>query len=153
MVVRVGSEAPDFTLKGTGGDTFILSDTLGKKRTLLVFYPVDQTPGCRNQLSAIAQSIDYFRALDTEPYGVNEANAESHQRFIDELSLPFDLLIDEQFDVAEAYGCVRETQRMNARTVIIIGKNGKVIYREAGSPDPAALLEVISTADDDDRSA
>jgi thioredoxin-dependent peroxiredoxin len=149
MVVRIGSDAPDFTLKGTGGETFTLSDTLGKKRTLLVFYPVDQTPGCRNQLSAIGESIDYFRALDTEPYGVNEADAASHQRFIDELNLPFDLLIDEQFEVADAYGCLRETQRMNARTVIIVGKNGKVIYREAGSPEPAALLDAISTADDE----
>ena len=149
MVVRIGSDAPDFTLKGTGGETFTLSDTLGKKRTLLVFYPVDQTPGCRNQLSAIGESIDYFRALDTEPYGVNEADAASHQRFIDELNLPFDLLIDEQLEVADAYGCLRETQRMNARTVIIVGKNGKVIYREAGSPEPAALLDAISTADDE----
>ena len=149
MVVRIGDSAPDFTLKGTGGETFTLSDTLGKKRTLLVFYPVDQTPGCRNQLSAIGESIDYFRALDTEPYGVNEADAASHQRFIDELNLPFDLLIDEQFEVADAYGCLRDTQRMNARTVIIVGKNGKVIYREAGSPEPAALLDAISTADDE----
>jgi peroxiredoxin Q/BCP len=149
MVVRTGDAAPDFTLKGTGSDTFTLSDTFGKKRTLLVFYPVDQTPGCRNQLSAISDSIDYFRALDTEPYGVNEADAASHQRFIDELNLPFDLLIDEQFEVAEAYGCLRDTQRMNARTVIIVGKNGKVIYREAGSPEPAALLDAISTADDE----
>jgi len=149
MAVQIGSDAPGFTLKGTGGETFTLSDTLGKKRTLLVFYPVDQTPGCRNQLSAIGESIDYFRALDTEPYGVNEADAASHQRFIDELNLPFDLLIDEQFEVADAYGCLRETQRMNARTVIIVGKNGKVIYREAGSPEPAALLDAISTADDE----
>src|SRR5690349_978603 len=58
MVVRIGSEAPDFTLKGTGGETFTLSETRGKKRTLLVFYPVDQTPGCRNQLSAISDAID-----------------------------------------------------------------------------------------------
>ena len=149
MSVQIGSYAPNFTLKGTGGETFTLSDTLGKKRTLLVFYPVDQTPGCRNQLSAIGESIDYFRALDTEPYGVNEADAASHQRFIEELNLPFDLLIDEQFEVADAYGCLRETQRMNARTVIIVGKNGKVIYREAGSPEPAALLDAISTADDE----
>jgi peroxiredoxin Q/BCP len=149
MVVRIGSDAPDFTLKGTGGETFSLNETRGKKRTLLVFYPVDQTQGCRNQLSAIGESIDYFRALDTEPYGVNEADAASHQRFIDEMNLPFDLLIDEQFDVAEAYGCLRDTQRMNARTVIILGKNGKDIDREAGSPEPAALLDAISTADDE----
>lgn len=101
----------------------------------------------------MSETIDYFRALDTEPYGVNEAGAESHLSFIEQLSLPFDLLVDDGLAVSELYGCVRETQRMNQRTVIIIGKNGKVIYRESGSPEPAILLEAISLADDEPDSS
>jgi peroxiredoxin len=97
----------------------------------------------------VGETIAYFREFDTEPYGVNEAGAESHLDFINQLSLPFDLLVDTDLGVSEAYGCVRETQRMNARTVIIVGKNGKVIYRESGSPDTAVLLEAISLAEDD----
>lgn len=97
----------------------------------------------------MSETIEYFRALDTEPYGVNEAGAESHLSFIEQLNLPFDLLIDEGLRVSELYGCVRETQRMNQRTVIIIGKNGKVIYRASGSPEPETLLEAISLAEDE----
>lgn len=97
----------------------------------------------------MSEAIDYFRALDTEPYGVNEASAESHLSFIEQLNLPFDLLVDTDLAVSERYGCVRETQRMNARTVIIVGKNGKVIYRASGSPEPETLLEAISLAEDD----
>ena len=96
-------------------------------------------------------TIDYFRELDTEPYGVNQADAASHQKFIDDLKLPFDLLVDEGFQVAERYGCLREGNvKMNARTVIIVGKNGKVLYRASGSPPVDELLEVISTASDDE---
>ena len=95
-------------------------------------------------------TIDYFRELDTEPYGVNFADAASHQKFIDQLKLPFDLLVDEGFQVAELYGCLREgNTKMNARTVIIVGKNGQVIYRASGSPPVDELLEVISTASDE----
>ena len=95
-------------------------------------------------------TIDYFRELDTEPYGVNQADAASHQQFIDQLNLPFDLLVDEGLEVAELYGCLREGDvRKIARTVIIVGKNGKVLYRASGSPPVDELLEAISTASDE----
>ena len=44
-VVQVGMEAPDFSLLGTSGQRFTLSETRGKKRTLLIFYPLDMTAG------------------------------------------------------------------------------------------------------------
>lgn len=97
----------------------------------------------------MSATIDYFRELDTEPYGVNHANAVSHQKFIDELKLPFDLLVDEDLNVAEMYGCLKEGERKIARTVVIVGKDGKVIYRASGSPPVDELLEAISTASDE----
>jgi peroxiredoxin len=97
----------------------------------------------------VSATIDYFRELDTEPYGVNHADAASHQAFIDELQLSFDLLVDEDLGVSELYGCLREGERKIARTVVIVGKNGQVIYRASGSPPVDELLEAISTASDD----
>jgi peroxiredoxin len=38
-------DAPDFSLTGARGERFTLSETIGTKRTLLIFYPVDNTPG------------------------------------------------------------------------------------------------------------
>ena len=101
------------------------------------------------------ETVADFRALDTEPYGVNEGDAASHQAFIDELSLPFDLLIDEGLQVADAYDALktegtlikRKVQRIS-RTVIIVGKNGRIIFRAAGAPPPGELLAVIGNAND-----
>ena len=43
--LKVGDQAPDFELPGHRGDEkFRLSDNLGKKNTVLVFYPLDWTP-------------------------------------------------------------------------------------------------------------
>jgi peroxiredoxin Q/BCP len=150
-----GDLAPDFTLKGTTGEGLALSSFKGKKRALLVFYPEDMTSGCTDQLSAIRDNIDDFRALDTEPFGVNEGDAASHQAFIDRLGLPFDLLIDEGLQVSDAYDALkvegtiikRKLQRIN-RTVIIVGKDGKIIFRAAGAPPPGELLGVIQDAKD-----
>jgi peroxiredoxin Q/BCP len=44
-MVDVGEMAPDFTLRGTGGDVVRLSELRGAKRALLLFYPEDQTIG------------------------------------------------------------------------------------------------------------
>ena len=42
----VGSVAPAFTLKGTPPDEDVtLSSFRGKKNVVLVFYPMDNTPG------------------------------------------------------------------------------------------------------------
>ncbi len=45
MMVDVGSEAPDFTLRGANGDEIRLSTLRGQKRALLIFYPKDMTSG------------------------------------------------------------------------------------------------------------
>jgi len=43
--LKVGDEAPDFTLPGhRNGEKFKLSDLRGKKNAVLVFYPLDWTP-------------------------------------------------------------------------------------------------------------
>lgn len=94
------------------------------------------------------EAIDDFRSLDTEPYGINEAGAESHKQFIDELSLPFDLLIDEGLAVSRAYDTLKPDADRIQRHVVIVGKNGKVIFRAQGAPPPDELLAAISSSDD-----
>ena len=148
-MAEVGDVAPAFNLPGTTGEGLNLADIRGKRRAVLVFYPKDRTSGCTNQLNAIRDTIDEFRALDTEPYGVNHGDAASHQAFIDAYDFPFDLLIDDGLQVATAYGAVHpEGDRIN-RTVVVVGKDGTVIFRQAGAPSPSEMLTAIREADDE----
>ena len=94
-------------------------------------------------------AVDSFRAHDTEPYGVNPADAASHQAFIDELGLPFDLLIDEGLRVARAYDALKPERPSINRTVVVVGKHGRVIYRAAGAPPPAEIIAAIAAAEDE----
>ena len=94
-------------------------------------------------------AIDAFRALETEPYGVNPANAASHREFIQELDLPFDLLVDDGLAVSHAYQAVRPEGDRIARTVIVVGKNGRIIFRASGSPPPEEIVAAIVAADDE----
>ncbi len=94
-------------------------------------------------------AIDAFRAIDTEPYGVNEADASSHQAFIDELNLPFDLLVDTGFAVSRAYGALKPEGRRINRTVVVVGKDGRVIFYAHGAPKPEEIIAAIVEADDE----
>jgi len=93
--------------------------------------------------------IATLRGHDIEPYGVNEADAASHQAFIDELGLPFDLLVDAGLHVAEAYGALKPDRSGIARTVVVVGKDGRVIYRAAGAPPVEEFLAAVREAEDE----
>jgi peroxiredoxin len=97
----------------------------------------------------VRDAIDEFRALETDVFGVNQADAASHQAFIDSQRLPFDLLVDEGLAVAREYDALKpEGDRIN-RTVVIVGKNGRIIFRSPGAPPVTDLLAAIREADDE----
>ncbi len=56
MSVGVGDRAPDFTLPGTGGRRYSLSEFAGKP-VVLVFYPGDDTPVCTRQLTSYTKLL------------------------------------------------------------------------------------------------
>ncbi|MGH9897509.1 MAG: peroxiredoxin family protein [Pyrinomonadaceae bacterium] len=51
--VKVGEEAPDFTLKALSGESVTLSEARGKMPTVLVFYRGFWCPYCAKQLSEL----------------------------------------------------------------------------------------------------
>ena len=93
-------------------------------------------------------TIDRFRALETEVFGVNGADAASHQAFIDAWGFPFDLLVDEGLAVARAYDALKPEGDRIDRTVVVVGKNGTVLFRAKGAPPPGEILLAIEAAAD-----
>lgn len=148
MLIEVGADAPDFSLKAETGEDFRLSDLRGYVRAMLVFYPKDFTPGCTDQLIQVRKHIEHLRGAGIEPMGVNSSDADSHQRFRQEHGLNFDLLADEDSLVAQAYGAIKDDGPGIQRSVVVVGKNGKVIFAESGAPPWQRILGAMRKTDD-----
>jgi len=77
---------------------------------------------------------------------VNHADASSHQSFIDKNGFTAPLLIDRGFKVAEAYDAAGGIGplKMNMRTVVGIGADGKIVYYQRGSPSTDEILKAVA---------
>ncbi|MBV8302345.1 MAG: peroxiredoxin, partial [Candidatus Dormibacteraeota bacterium] len=79
------AELPDFTLTATGGGSVSKRD-LESGRTVLYFYPKDDTPGCTIEGQEFTELYPRFRELGVEVYGVSPDSPKSHDRFIEKCS-------------------------------------------------------------------
>lgn len=149
MVLEIGADAPDFTLKTSTGEDFRLSDLRGLLRVMLIFYPRDFTPVCTDQLIQVRKNIKHIRKAGVEPVGVNPGDAESHEKFRDAHALNFELLVDEDAEVATAYGAIKPEGEGILRSVFVVGKNGKIIYAAEGKPAWQVVMNAIRRVDDD----
>lgn len=146
--ISVGARAPRFTLLSGSGKKVALNDFIGKKNVILIFYPGDMTPGCTMQLRAVRNDYNKFTAARTVVFGVNHANAESHSNFSAKHQFPFPLLIDPGKRVSAKYNAVKPFFKtaIIKRTVVGIGKDGKIFYYKRGMPRDAEILKAIEKA-------
>lgn len=94
-------------------------------------------------------NITSLRKHQIEPLGVNPDDAASHQAFREENDFPFELLVDEGLEVARAYGAVKDDGSGVARSVVVVGKDGRVIFSEPGAPAMQRVINAVRAASDE----
>ncbi len=103
MMPQMGEKAPDFTLQDQKGNPVRLSQFRGRK-TVLYFYPKDDTPGCTKEACTFRNDISQYEKLDAVILGVSLDDEKSHQSFSKKYDLGFTLLSDIKGDVSRLYG-------------------------------------------------
>ena len=96
-------KAPDFKLPDENGVYHSLSDYLGKK-VVLYFYPKDETPGCTKEACSLRDDYKKLASKGVVVVGISPDSVGLHQKFINNHSLPFELLSDPDHITAENYG-------------------------------------------------
>ncbi|MBA3864897.1 MAG: peroxiredoxin [Solirubrobacterales bacterium] len=125
--LKVGDQAPEFELPGTGGKTYRLSDYRGRK-VILAFYPGDFTAVCTKQFCSYRDQSDKLDGLGADVLGISPQSVDSHERFAQEKSLNVPLLADEDKEVAKAYGVLAGP--MVRRAIFVIDEQGIVRHRK-----------------------
>jgi peroxiredoxin len=146
----VGQEAPDFTLRDQDGKKVTLSELRGQT-VVLVFYPLDWSPVCTDQLNLYQEAVAEFRKQEASLYGISVDSAFSHKAFREQLGIEFPLLADfePKGEVARSYGMYLDKHGTNARGFVVIDAEGKVKHwHQSPSPleIPAASLIVDALA-------
>ena len=139
MTDLVGQEAPDFTLRDQDGKKITLSELRGQT-IVLVFYPLDWSPGCTDQLNIYQEVLGDFRAQGADLYGISVDSAFSHRAFREHLGLEFPLLADfePKGQVAAKYGMYISERGHNDRGFVVVDADGMVKHWHK-SPSPLEI--------------
>jgi len=151
MVVEVGQEAPDFTLKSADNELVTLSSFRGTKNVVLVFYPWAFTGTCTGELCQIRDRIAAFSGEDVVTLAVSCDARFSLKIFADQQGYTFPMLSDfwPHGQVATSYGVFNEVAGVALRGTFIIDKAGVVRYTVINAipdaRDPDAYEAVLAT--------
>ena len=94
---------PQFEVVNQDGEVVKSSDLIGRK-TIIYFYPKDNTSGCTAEACNLRDNYEALVAQGYNVIGVSKDSATSHRKFIDKHSLPFTLLADTTTDMMQAFG-------------------------------------------------
>ena len=135
--LKVGDNAPDFTLPDQAGNAIRLSTMRGKK-VLLYFYPRADTPGCTKQSCSVRDAREDLTGAGVITLGISPDKPEKQKKFDDKFGLGFSLLSDTDHTVAESYGAWGEKNMFGKKVQGIIrssflvdeeGKLAQVAYK------------------------
>jgi peroxiredoxin len=145
MAISVGTKAPDFTLKTKRGEDLKdikLSDNFGKKKSVLLFFPLAFTGVCTKEMCDVSASLTSYEKLDAAVYGISVDSPFAQEAWAEKEKISLPLLSDLNKEVSKAYGTLLSDLiglgSVSARAAFVIDKNGVIKYSEQ-TPTPLEL--------------
>jgi peroxiredoxin Q/BCP len=131
---EVGTLAPDFTASwadasGAKAAPLKLSSLRGKV-VVLAFYPKDRTSGCTAEMTKFRDENAKLFGPDVVVLPISADSVNSHVSWASDMKFPFALVSDPTMSTADLYGSRRPGSPMANRTVFVIGKDGRIVWRE-----------------------
>ena len=115
-MLKIGDRMPDFEVVDQNGNKVEAKDLIGRK-TIVYFYPKDNTSGCTAEACNIRDNYGALVAAGYNVVGVSKDSAASHRKFMDKYELPFTLLSDTSTEMLQAFGAGGE-KKMYGKTVM-----------------------------------
>lgn len=138
----VGTPAPEFTLPDANGQPISLSQYRGRP-VVVVFYPLDWSPTCSDQLSLYQSDIEEFEKHGAQLLAVSVDSLYSHGAWAAVRALKFPLLADfePKGEVARRYRVWREKDGFSERALYVIDGQGIIRYAHI-SPELGKIPDI-----------
>ncbi len=131
MTPALNKPLPEFEALATSG-VKITPQTFQGQAVVLYFYPKDNTPGCTTEAMQFRDRHKDFVKAGALVLGVSRDNMTSHEKFSQNLELPFELIADTEEKLCHMFGVVKNK--------IMYGKKVKGIERSTFLIDAAGVL-------------
>ena len=136
---------PDFEVVDQNGKTVKSQELLGKK-TIIYFYPKDNTSGCTAEACNLRDNYEAMVAKGYNVIGVSKDSATSHKKFAEKYQLPFTLLADTSTEMIQAFGAWGEKSLYGRKYMGTLRQT--FIFDEDG-----ILVEIIDKVDTKNHAA
>ena len=150
--LKVGDEAPDFTMVGSDGKTYKLSEFKGKQAVVVAWYPRAFTGGCTKECKAFKEQGSAIREYEVAYFTASNDPADKNKKFAESLGVDYPILSDPDSSVAKAYGVLNSAGTAAQRWTFYIGADGKILHidkavkTESHGTDVAARLGELGVA-------
>ena len=126
-MIEAGTRAPDFSLPDQEGNEMTLASLRGQT-IVLVFYPLDFSPVCTDQLNVYQEILPELEGAGVRMYGVSVDSSFAHAAFQRELGVSIPLLADfhPKGEVAQRFGVYNDERGVARRALIMIDPDGVV---------------------------
>ncbi len=133
MAIRLGDEAPNFTIDTTDGE-INFHDWKDGSWAVLFSHPKDYTPVCTTELGYTAKLKGEFDARNVKAIAVSVDSVESHNGWVADIeetqgtAVNFPIIGDPDRTVADLYDMIHPNadNTLTVRSVFVIGPDNKV---------------------------
>lgn len=156
MAIKVGSKAPDFSLKSknaSGLSEVKLSNNVGKKNTVILFFPLAFTGVCTAEMCDITAGLSQYTGLNADVIAISVDSPFAQEAWAQKEKIGITLVSDLNKSAIKDYDVVfpmlAGVGDTAARAAFVIDKTGIVQYSEQ-TPSPKdlpnfnAIKEILS---------
>lgn len=139
-MLNIGEKMPYFEVMDQNGNKVTSNELIGKK-TIIYFYPKDNTSGCTAEACNLRDNHEALIAKGYNVVGVSKDSVASHKKFADKYELPFTLLSDPSTQMLQDFGAWGEKKMCGKVSVGTLRRT--FIFNEEGVLDK--IIEKVDT--------
>ena len=151
MAIPVGTKAPNFSLKSKQASGMVdvkLSDNLGKKNTVLLFFPAAFTGVCTKEMCEISEGLNSYAGMNASVVAISVDTPFAQEAWAQKEKISITLASDLNKQVIKQYDVVfpmlAGVGDTSARAAFVIDKHGVVQYSEqTATPKDLPNFEAI----------